>query len=148
MAKIHTENIYPGETPRLNYVFKDVEMRVNDEITITGVARVGSEGAHVLVVRYRHKNHIHIAFIPRGDIAHVAELIIDDDKKLKNFAEQLADELRDLPVEIKITKNPPYVYASLLRRVDKEAFQRYVNTCKQRGMKYEPAGPYWRWTPA
>jgi len=149
MAKIHTENIYPGEVPKLNYEFKDVEIRVNEEITITGVATVGeSAKAYVLVVRYRHRDHTHVALIPRGDMNRIEELITsNDDMPLREFAEQLADELRGLPTEIKISKNPPCIYVSLLRRVDKEAFQRYVNTCKQRGMKYESAGPYWRWTP-
>ena len=136
--RIRTENIYPGELPRLNYKFKDVEIRVDDETVVTGV----EEDRLVLVVKFKHRDHTHVAIIPRGDVNHLVEIIASD-RELIELAEQLADELRGVPVEIKISRNPPTIYVSLLRRVDKETFQRYVDVCKRHGMKFDPAGPYW-----
>jgi len=137
-TRIHTENIYPGELPHLNYKFKDAEIRVDDETVVTGVEGDGL----VLVVKYKHRDHTHVAIIPRGDVNRIAEIIASD-RELNELAEQLADELRGVPVEIKISRNPLAIYVSLLRRVDKETFQRYVDVCKRHGMKFDPAGQYW-----
>ena len=135
--RVRTENIYPGELPHLNYKFKDVEIRVDDETVVTAV----DADELVLVAKFKHRDHTHVAIIPRGDVNHIAEIIAN--REINELAEQLADELRGVPVEIKISRNPPAIYVSLLRRVDKEMFQRYVDICKRHGMKFDPAGPYW-----
>jgi hypothetical protein len=141
-TRIHTENIYPGELPHLNYKFKDVEIRVDDETVVTGTSVMGAGDGLVLVVKYKHRDHTHVVIIPRGDVNRIAEIIASD-RELNELAEQLADELRGVPVEIKVSRSPSAIYVSLLRRADKETFQRYVDVCKRHGMKFDLAGQYW-----
>ena len=164
--KMVEERRYVNAAPKDGDVkFIDVDLEVNG-VRVTGVAR-------------RHKYVIVRYVRPRGNVAYVFfELYSDVSKdeladaellkhlvalnyeneiikkrieELRQFADKLEEQLRDLPVEIVVTlsshKSHGHVEVKLTRQVDKDAFQRYVATCKTLGMKFDHTTRVWVYVP-
>jgi hypothetical protein len=164
--KMVEERRYVNAAPKDGGVkFIDVNLEV-DSVRITGVAR-------------RHKYVIVRYVRPRGSVAYIffelysdvgkdeltdVELLkrlvtLDSEnevrkkmiRELREFADKLEEQLRDLPVEIVVAatsnKSHGHVEVRLARQVDKDAFQRYVATCKALGMKFDSASRVWVYVP-
>jgi hypothetical protein len=146
--KIFEEKRYLSEAPRDGVLgIKNVDIHVGD-LHVTGIAAVRGK----TTIRHKRGSHTHYIYIAgeygEKDLDGLAFKPDDEVRKaLREFADKLEDELDQLPAEIHITVNPPRVEAKLLRRVDKEAFQRFATACKGLGMKYDPQSSAWIWRP-
>jgi len=160
------ERRYVNATPRDNGIkFIDVDVHVG-ETYVTGVAR---HGKYVVLRAQRGTAHIYIFYelleaVDKNmltDTELLKRLVALDCEneiykkrieELRQFADRLEEHLHDLPVEITATvashKSHGHVEVKLIRQVDKDAFQRYVTTCKTLGMKFDHASRVWVFIPS
>jgi len=151
-------NEKPSET-KLKIV--DVDLHI-DEAHITGVGVLINGD---VVIRYKRGDTLIYVFykndkepVKSSDVSKLKspdvlrrliggeeETVKKIKEPLREYADKVEKELSQFPVEIKITMWPARVYVKLLHRVDKETFQRYISTCRQLGMKYEPQSSAWVW---
>jgi hypothetical protein len=158
------ERRYVNTTPRESGVkFVDIDLKIND-IHVTGIATYGK----YVVLRYIRKNSLTYAFYePRSvdknsltDTELIKHLIMLDYEneimkkrinELREFADKVEEQMRDLPVEIVVTvsshKSHGHVEVRLARQVDKDVFQRYVSVCKSLNMKFDHVSRVWIYVP-
>jgi cell division protein FtsB len=159
------ERRYVNAEPRSASVkFIDVDLAVGD-IHVTGVARYGK----YIVVRYTRRNVVTYAFYVPHEVINKDELADAEllrnlvalnyenevmkkrINELREFADKLEEQLRDLPVEITATvassRSHGHVEVRLARQVDKDAFQRYVSICKSLDMKFDHTSRVWVYIP-
>jgi hypothetical protein len=157
------ERRYVNAAPRNDIKFIDVQI---DKLRITGVAR---HGKYVVLRMQRGATHIYTfyellesidknALTDTEFLKHLVALDYENEinkkriEELRQFADKLEEHLRDLPAEIVIAlithKSHGHVEVKLARQVDKDAFQRYVATCKALGMKFDHASRIWVFVPS
>ena len=160
------ERRYVNAAPRDSGVkFIDVEVELGSNTYITGVAR---HGKYVVLRMKRRSTYIYVFYemleaVDKNVLSEpellkrLAMLDYENEVKkklieeLRGFADRLEEQLRDLPVEIVATmssnKSNGHVEVKLARQVDKDAFQRYVSTCKSLNMKFDPTSRVWVYIP-
>ncbi|MFP3193035.1 MAG: hypothetical protein RXR02_07980 [Thermoproteus sp.] len=143
--------------------FIDIDVKI-DDVHVNGVARHGK----YVVVRYVRRNALTYVFyephdavdkntLTDAELKHLIMLDYENEVKkerineLREFADKLEEQLRELPVEIVVTmsshKSHGHVEVKLARQVDKDVFQRYVSICKGLNMKFDNASRVWVYVP-
>jgi len=164
--KMVEERRYVNTAPKDSGIkFIDVDLEV-DGVRITGTAR---RHKYVIVRYVRPRGSVaYVFFELYSDVSkdelvdaellkHLVALNYENEiikkriEELRRFADKLEEQLRDLPVEIVVTlsshKSHGHVEVKLTRQVDKDAFQRYVATCRTLGMKFDHTTRVWVYVP-
>ncbi len=144
--------------------FIDVDLKIND-VHITGVARRHK----YVIVRYVRRSVTYAFFELYNDIdsktltdaeflKHLIMLDYENEIKrkmieeLREFADKLEEQLRNVPAEIVATmsssRSHGHVEVKLARQVDKDTFQRYVSICKSLNMKFDHVSRVWVYVPS
>ena len=163
--KMVEERRYVNATPKDSDIkFIDVDLEV-DSVHVTGVAR---RHKYVILRYARPRGSVAYAFFEYSDVGKdeltdvefLKRLVMLDGenevrkkmiRELREFADKLEEQLRDLPVEIAVAvtsnKSHGHVEVRLARQVDKNNFQRYVSICKSMNMKFDSASRVWVYVP-
>ena len=163
--RLAEERRYVNATPRDNGVkFVDVDVEVGEN-HITGVA---IHGKYVVLRMQRGTTYIYtfyelLEFIDKSALIdtellkHLIALDYENEinkkriEELRQFADKLEEQLRELPAEIVATlssnKSHGHVEVKLTSKVDNNAFQRYVSICKSLGMKFDSQRRVWVYIP-